>query len=41
MTRRLIPLALLMLPLAAFASLGTGSRPVGPPPPADAFIITG
>ncbi len=36
MTRRLIPLALLMLPLAACASLGTGSRPVGPPPPADA-----
>jgi membrane-bound inhibitor of C-type lysozyme len=36
MTRRLIPLALLMLPLAACASLGPGGKPVGPQPPADA-----
>ncbi len=36
MTRRLIPLALLMLPLAACASLGPGGKPAGPQPPADA-----
>jgi membrane-bound inhibitor of C-type lysozyme len=36
MTRRLIPLALLMLPLAACASLGPGGKTAGPQPPADA-----